>query len=98
MDTKEKIDALMDLCIRKEKVIKKCNLISNTYYLTFVKDEKDEDGNVIGVTEAPADLISELRDTLTDYHKEIYEIFRSKLDKCDKMIENVIEGKETFVK
>lgn len=31
-------------------------------------------------------------------HKEIYERFRSKLDNCNKMIENVIDGKETFVK
>lgn len=98
MEIKEKIEKLMELCSHKEKTIERCNLISNTYYLTFVKDEKDEDGNVVGITEATADLMSDLRHTLTDYHKEIYEKFRSELDKCDKMIENVIDGKEIYVK
>lgn len=87
---KEKIRQIISLSKKIEELTKLCELISEgKYYLTFVKDIKDEDGNLVKLEELPANYMSEegLRYKIATYHTDLYKELAEKVSKIQETME-----------
>lgn len=89
---KEKIQQIISMNKRIEKLTKLCELISDgKYYLTFVKDVKDKDGNLVKLEELPANYMSEegLRHKIATYHTDLYKELAEKISKIQETMETL---------